>query len=233
MSHLGCAEVLPHLESYHQGDASSDLTILVADHLGRCPECRRRLSHLKQVSAMLAAWRPRRVPADLKIEVAETVSDELGTAAREAFTRGGRPARSKKSRKSRLTRTQQVANTLALAALLVLGLVILYKVWTTNATDRPAASVPGEMRFAVRLVAIGPAGETGDDLAARRLRVAEAIHSATGMSLEEIAVAMDRAPTTLCYRATRAEADAVCEALRSVGARMDAVDGASRETAEP
>lgn len=232
MSHLGCPEVLPHLESYHQGDASTELAVLLEDHLGRCPECRRRLAHLKQVSAMLSAWRPRRVPADLKIEVAETVSDELGAAAREAFARGLRPAR-KRFRESPLTPAQRVANALALVALLVLGLAILYKVWSTNATDRPAAPAPHEMRFAVRLVAIGPAEETGDDLAARRRRVAEAIRETTGITEEAAHMAMDRLPTTLCRRATQAEADAVCEALRSVGARMEAIDTAGGPAETP
>ncbi len=228
MSRLDCEEVLPHLESYHQGDASSELTVLLDDHLARCPECRRRLAHLKQVSAMLAAWRPRRVPADLKVEIAETVSESLGLAARQAFAPGVRTARPRRRRESPLTHAQRVANTLALAALLVLGGVIVYKVWIADTIDssklKAPAGVSDQERFGVLLRSIDRAGETEADLANRRQRAAEAIQAATGIRLEEALEKLRRAPVILCYRSRLEEARSLCETLGEAGIRAETID---------
>lgn len=232
MSRLGCAEVLPHLESHHRGDASKELAVLLDDHLGRCPECRRRLAHLKQVSAMLAAWRPRNVPAELKIEVAEAVSESLGAEALRTFARGARPAK-KRSKRSGLSPVQRAANALALAALVVLAGAIIYKVWTANVDGTSQPPAPHEVRFAVRLIRIGPAGETGADLTARQNRVAEAICAETKMSQEDAAALLKRLPATLCHRPTRIEAEAVARRLESVGARVEVLDTESQPDKSP
>jgi ribosomal protein L7/L12 len=227
MSRLGCEEVLPHLESYHQGDASSELTVLLDDHLARCPECRRRLAHLKQVSAMLAAWRPRRVPVDLKVETAETVGEPLGLAARQVFAPGRLAARPRKRRESPLTHAQRMANTLALAALLVLGGAIVYKVWIADAVSPsrpPAAETADKQRFRVLLRSIEQEGATEADLAERRRRAAEAIHAATGLPLEEIQEKIRRAPTALCNFARREEAEALRETLRQANIQTESID---------
>ena len=56
MTALGCSEVVPRLESHLRGDCSPELILLIDEHLARCPACRRRLAHLKQLSSMIAAW---------------------------------------------------------------------------------------------------------------------------------------------------------------------------------
>ena len=131
MSHLKCGEVLPHLESFRRGDCSPELRLLVEEHTGRCPECRRRLAHLSQLTAMLSAWRPRRAPRWLKIEVAEAVSADMEQAARRLHG-GGLLLRAPRRGVWRLSGWQRVANFVVLAALLFLALAILWRLATLH-----------------------------------------------------------------------------------------------------
>jgi anti-sigma factor RsiW len=224
MSRLGCAEILPHLESYRQGDASSELAVLVDDHLGRCPECRRRLAHLKQVSAMLSAWRPRRVPGELKVEVAEAVSEELAAEARQMFAAGRRPARlRRRGPKSRLTPTQRVANALALAALVFLAGVIVYRSWHAD-------TAATEGRYVVRLARLGPAGEDAVAQAERLRRALPLVEQAAGLDAEEAAALLKRLPATLTRVDSLKQAEDIAQGLRRIGGRVEIVD--SRQTSE-
>ena len=220
--------IVDGLEAYLSGRLSSAQQQIFTAHLDGCPECRRRLAHLKQVSAMLAAWRPRSVPADLKVEIAETVSESLGLAARQAFAPGVRTARPRRRRESPLTHAQRVANTLALAALLVLGGVIVYKVWIADTIDSSKLKAPAwtsdQERFGVLLRSIDRAGETEADLANRRQRAAEAIQAATGIRLEEALEKLRRAPVILCYRSRLEEARSLCETLGEAGIRAETID---------
>jgi len=154
MSQLTCEQVLPHMESYHRGDAGRELTVLVDDHLARCTACRRRLAHLKQVSVMLSAWRPMRAPVALKIETAEAASDELGRRARQVYIarrqRRKRPPR--RRRRPQLTPIQRVASWLVIAALLFLGAAIVYRIIETKYFWSPQQSPPSKMEV--------PPGET-------------------------------------------------------------------------
>jgi anti-sigma factor RsiW len=130
MKRLDCEQLLPHLESYGRGDASDELRLLADDHLARCTSCRRRLAHLKQVTAMLAAWRPMPVPSGLKADVAAAVSHDLGQRAREVFPRRllARRRRRRASRpRSPMTGYQRLATWLLIASLLFLGAAIVYR----------------------------------------------------------------------------------------------------------
>ena len=153
MNQLTCQQVLPHLESLHRGDAGPELTVLMDDHLARCTACRRRLVHLKQVSAMLSAWRPMPVSPSLKIETAEAVSDELGRRARRARQtyaarrRGRRPSR---RRWPELTPVQRVASWLVIAALLFLGAAIIYRIIQTRYFSSPDESTRPKVKTPAR-----------------------------------------------------------------------------------
>jgi len=126
VSRLSCGEVLPHLESFRRGDCSPELRLLLDEHTGRCPECRRKLAHLRQLTAMLSAWRPLRAPRWLKIETAEAVSADLEEAARRTYGRGLWLG-SVKASAWRLSRWQRIANFVVLAALLFLALALLWR----------------------------------------------------------------------------------------------------------
>lgn len=227
MSGLDCAEVAAHLESYRRGDASRDLALLVDEHLARCPECRRQLAHMKQVSAMLSAWRPQRVPAELKIEVADAVSDALGVEARKALARPRRRARRQRPATRRLSAPQRAANFLALAALLFLGTAIAWRLWQRS-TDRSPAGQPtgpavapqpeAEGTVTVRLVRCGP--ET-DEVVAR-------LCERFGLSQQEAEMLIDRAPVTLQRGVTQAEAEATRKLFDGLDVQIEA-----RPTREP
>jgi len=125
MTALGCSEVVPRLESHHRGDCSPELTLLVDEHLARCPACRRRLAHLKQLSSMISAWRPSHPPRQLRTEIAEAVSEQLAQAAAIAWaertrrTLGFFPA---------MSAWQRFATWLVIAALVFLGFAIVYRI---------------------------------------------------------------------------------------------------------
>jgi len=130
MNRLDCRQLLPHLESYHRGDASEELRLLADAHLARCTSCRRRLAHLKQVTALLAAWRPVPAPPGLKTETAAALNRDLGRRARQVFPR--RRFLKRRSRSLRplepMTAYQRVATWLVIAALLFLGAAIAYRI---------------------------------------------------------------------------------------------------------
>lgn len=131
MNRLDCRQLLPHLESYLRGDASEELRLLADDHLARCTSCRRRLAHLKQVTAMLAAWRPMPVPPGLKTETAAALGRDLGRRAREVFPRRrflGRRRREPLRPPAPMTGYQRAATWLVIAALLFLGAAIAYRI---------------------------------------------------------------------------------------------------------
>lgn len=150
MNQLTCRQVLPHLESFHRGDAGPELTVLMDDHLARCTVCRRRLAHLKQVSAMLSAWRPMPVWPSLKIETAEAVSDELGRRARQAYAARRRGRRPPRRRRPQLTPTQRAASWLVIAALLFLGAAIIYRIIETRYFSSPDQSTPPKVETPAR-----------------------------------------------------------------------------------
>ncbi|MBN2584300.1 MAG: hypothetical protein JXL80_14665 [Planctomycetes bacterium] len=130
MSGLTCDQLLPHLESYYRGDTSEELRVLADDHLARCTSCRRQLAHLKQVTAMLSAWRPMPAPPGLKSETAAAVSEALGERARQVFPRRRLLLRRRRRKRtaSSLTPSQRVATWLVIAALLFLGAAIVYRI---------------------------------------------------------------------------------------------------------
>ena len=140
MTALGCAEVVPRLESHHRGDCSPELTLLLNEHLARCPACRRRLAHVKQLSSMISAWRPSRPPRQLRTEIAEAVSDQLAQAAATAWAE--RPRRSLQFFPAMST-WQRFATWLVIAALLFLGMAITYRIAVSDAPPQhPAIITP-------------------------------------------------------------------------------------------
>ncbi len=148
MNQLTCQQVMPHMESYHRGDAGQELTVLVDDHLARCTACRRRLAHLKQVSVMLSAWRPLRAPVALKIEIAEAVGGEVGRRARQVYIarRRRRKKPPRRRRRTELTPIQRVASWLVIAALLFLGAAIIYRIIETRYFSSPDKSTPPKVK---------------------------------------------------------------------------------------
>ena len=162
MNQLTCEQVMPHMESYHRGDAGQELTVLVEEHLARCTACRRRLAHLKQVSVMLSAWRPARAPAALKIEIAEAVGGEVGRRAHQVYVARRRRRKKPPRRRSRpqLTPTQRVASWLVIAALLFLGAAIIYRIIETKYFSSPDEVVPPQLRTPAES---SPANEPADE----------------------------------------------------------------------
>ncbi len=125
MTALGCSEVVPRLESHLRGDCSPELILLIDEHLARCPACRRRLAHLKQLSSMIAAWRPSRPPRQLRTEIAEAVSDQLAQAAATAWAERTRLS----LRFPAMSAWQRFATWLVIAALVFLGAAIAYRIF--------------------------------------------------------------------------------------------------------
>jgi len=58
---LACAEFRPELGDYLAGQLSGSRRLLIDDHLGRCPQCRRVLAGIKGERQVLAMPQPRRV----------------------------------------------------------------------------------------------------------------------------------------------------------------------------
>lgn len=239
MTRLKCDEVLPHLESYRRGDASSELTLLADDHLARCPECRRRLAHLKQVSAMLSAWRPKPVPAELLVETADAVSEGLGELGRHVFGRrgGGKPTPRPSRRRPPLSRVQRLANTLALVALLFLAGAIVYRLWHAPETETPAPPPAGT--WTVRLIRWDPPLGTGITGEASRVLVAgqrrlfiSTLAELTTQTPEEAEAMLARAPVTVRKDLPRRLANSLGERLQSLGGRIEIV-GATGKPRRP
>jgi hypothetical protein len=230
MSRLKCEEVLPHLESYRRGDAPSELSLLVDDHLARCPECRRQLAHLKQVSAMLSAWRPRPVPAELLVETADAVSEGLGELGRHVFGRRREPTRRGNRRRPPPGRVQRLANTLALVALLFLAGAIVYRLWHGPEAE-PPKPLPGGM-CAVRLIRWDPpfgARTTGEAsralIADRRRQFINTLAELTTQTPKEAEAMLNRAPVTVRKDLPRQLADSIGSQLRLLGGRVEIIDG--------
>jgi DNA-directed RNA polymerase specialized sigma24 family protein len=145
---LDCAEVLPHLESYRRGPpqgGSRELLALIDEHLGRCPHCRRQLAHLKRLTAMLSAWRPRRAGTGFKIEIAEAISESVEAEARKVY---GAPSLLRPRRRDllKLSTYQRLANALALAALVFLAAAILWRILTMHPGQAPAPEAPAPVK---------------------------------------------------------------------------------------
>ena len=58
---LACAEFRPELGDYLAGQLSGSRRLLIDDHLGRCPQCRRVLAGIKGEQQVLAMPKPRRI----------------------------------------------------------------------------------------------------------------------------------------------------------------------------
>jgi ribosomal protein L7/L12 len=214
MTALGCPEVLPHLESYRRGDCSEELALLLDDHLARCPACRRRLARLRQLTAMLEAWRPRPVPSELKVAVAEAVSSELGAAARQAFPRRAGAGRRRGRPWPRLTGAQRAANMLAVVALAFLGAAILWRMYAAGdpaAGPTPAAPAPAAGPMRVRLSAAGQ----------RRAEVRRLVAETLGADEAAAERFLSRLPRTLAEGLPRAAAAALTARLEAAGAAVE------------
>jgi ribosomal protein L7/L12 len=234
MGHVSCADVLAHLESYRRGDAMAETTALVENHLTRCPECRRQLAHLRQLTAMLSAWRPVRVPTGMKVEVADAVSAALGVQARRLLPRFRRHRLRRPSRARRpiggLSAYQRVANFLAILGLALLGVAILWRLWEARVhrwrgPEAAPAVAPaggaaegtgggpgaaGQETCAVILVRCGP----------READVRRALGDAFGMSQAQIDDLVAHLPAMIRRRVPRAEAEAAKRRLEAAGAAV-------------
>jgi len=227
-----CADVLMHLESYRREDASPDLAMLIEEHLSRCPECRRKLAHLKQVTAMMSAWRPTEAPVDLKVETAEAVSGELGGLARKVFPRS-RPKRPRRRPgRSIMSAAQRVANALALAALVFLAVAILWRLWTTprggprvpepNGGVSAGSSQPElRTRFRLTLVRPGPPETEAE--------VMKLVREVTGAGLQEAEQLMGALPVTLLLGTNQADAEQVRDRFAALGVEASLRHPASSE----
>jgi len=222
MSALGCADVLPHLESYRRGDTSRELALLVDEHLARCPECRRQLAHLKQVTAMLSAWRPMPAPVDLKIETAEAIGEELGGLARRMFPRVRRRRRPRRPGRSAMSTAQRVANALAVAALAFLAAAILWRLWSAHYGRPsapggvvPAAASPGDAESVYHLTLIRPGPPE------REPELIRLVREVTGAGLQEAEQIVNRLPVTIRVGPDEAAAERIRARFESLGAGVE------------
>ena len=63
LSAAACGEFQPKLRDYLQGRLADSRRLLMEDHLGRCPQCRRQLAELKGERKVVVMPPPRRAPA--------------------------------------------------------------------------------------------------------------------------------------------------------------------------